>query len=310
MFQLLFWACAGYFMAKYFIEPFMPSDNRWGLSSFMSQMLAWYQGRWFVSAYLTLYILSPLINAFTGHVSERKLLAYIIAFYIFSTIYGWIFGSREFQSGLSALSLVGLYTLGAWLKKSSSSVVGWNKWYDFVGFIVCTLVLTVISALLLLLDVKSSIYGYLNPLVIIESMFLFQFFRKIDLRKSYIINFLAASAFAAFLLHCHPFVGKYFNNICRELHHYNFAILYVMGFITVVFILSVLIDKVRGLLWHMLLRIYCAMNQRITPPQMSYLSVAEPAVRTRNQPLIYQMSNRIHIECVAIRVGCCMSIYR
>lgn len=216
MFQLLFWACMGYIMAKFFIEPFLPSNNTFTAFSFISQMIQWYQARWFVSAYITLYVLSPVINSFIDKSTPKQLLNYIIIFYIFSTLFGWFMLSKEFATGLSAISLIGIYLIGGWLRKSTLRMVLWNKKFDMIGFFLCTVTLTLISALLLQLRIRSSIYGYLNPIVIIESIFLFQFFRKLDIGSKSWVNFLAASAFSAFLLHCHPFLGTYFNTICRK----------------------------------------------------------------------------------------------
>lgn len=175
--------------------------------------------------------------------------------------------SKEFATGLSAISLIGIYLIGGWLRKSTLRMVLWNKKFDMIGFFLCTVTLTLISALLLQLRIRSSIYGYLNPIVIIESIFLFQFFRKLDIGSKSWVNFLAASAFSAFLLHCHPFLGTYFNTICRKLHLYDYALLYVMVFIAAVFLLSVLIDKLRILLWN----IMCKLNDQLISQRNRYL---------------------------------------
>lgn len=265
IFQLLFWAVIGYFIAQYFIEPFVITGHSYTLTAFIKSMFNWYQGRWFVSAYLFLYIFSPLINAFIDHTSERKILNYIIIFYIFSSVYGWVIQSKEFNTGLSAVSLMGLYLVGAWLRKSTLSIVHWNKWYDLTGFIVCTLLLTGISALLLKIGIRSSIYGYLNPITIFEAAFLFQFFRKLNVGTVSWVNFLAASAFAAFLLHCHPFASFAYNYICKALHQYDYALIYVLVFIAAVFVLSVIIDKVRIILWNAIDMMYVFVTQKITP---------------------------------------------
>ena len=266
LFQLAFWAAIGFYIAEFFIEPFIGSGQDYSVKAFLSNMLGWYQGRWFVSAYIFLYILSPLLNSFVEHTSERKLLDYIIIFYVFSTIYGWIIHSSEFNVGLSAVSLMGLYLVGAWLRKSTAHCVRWSKWYDMAGFILCTLVLTAISAVLLRVGVKSSIYGYLNPITILEGAFLFQFFRKLNVGHLGWVNFLAGSAFAAFLLHCHPFAAVGYNSMCKFLHQYDYALIYVLSFIVAVFVFSALADKVRILLWVVILRVYNAVYQLITPP--------------------------------------------
>lgn len=99
------------------------------------------------------------------------------------------------------------------------------------------------------LGASSSIYGYLNPVIIIESVFLFQFFRKMDIGHVGWINFMASSAFAAFLLHCNTFLAKYYEAIFPKLHEYNYALPLVMLYITAVFVVAVMIDKIRLLVW-------------------------------------------------------------
>lgn len=256
IFQIAFWALIGFIAAKYLVEPFMPSDKSYTIVSFLKQMFAWYQGRWFISAYLFLYLLSPLINSFMEKSTDMQLLKYIIVFYVFSTVYGWIMHSREFNTGLSAISLVGLYMLGAWLRRSKLPIIHWSKWYDMAGFLTCTLILTGVSALLLKIGIGSSIYGYLNPIVIVESMFLFQFFRKWDFGHVGWVNFLAGSAFAAFLMHCHPYLGDVFcNRAFHYIHRYDYSIIYAFALIAFIFLISVLVDKIRLCLWKGILKI-------------------------------------------------------
>ena len=260
LFQLLFWAVAGYVIAKSIDSYFMLSQ-----SYNVTNLLGWYKGRWFVSAYLTLYVLSPLINSFIEKSSEDELLKFILAFYAFSTIYGYCFGSKEFATGLSAISLVGLYLIGAWLRKSNNKIVQWDKRYDLLSFVLCTLVLTFGSAFLLKVGITKSIYGYLNPIVIIESMFLFQFFRKLNIGRVKWINWLAASAFSVFLSHCHPFLGGYCNRLWSYLNNYG-GIIYVVISMGTIFLLSVLIDKIRMLIWNALCNIVLWLSKKLTPP--------------------------------------------
>lgn len=139
------------------------------------------------------------------------------------------------------------------MRKSKLYIVHWSKWNDLIGFIICTLVLTGVSALLIKIGVRSSIYGYLNPITIIEAAFLFQFFRKLNVGSLSLVNFFAGSAFAAFLIHCNEFAGPAYSKIYQSLHQYDYALVYVLVFILMVFIFSVLIDKIRIMLWNALL---------------------------------------------------------
>lgn len=255
LFQILFWGILGFFIYEWLIAPFINISNGISFGSFMERLFISYRSRWFLSAYITLYILSPLINSFVESASERKLLTFTGIFYLYSTIYGYFMLSDEFNAGLSALSMIGLYILGAWLKRSRLKIVNCNKWYDFFGFILCTIIMTGGSAVLLMMGITKSIYGYLNPIVIIESMFLFQFFRKMKMRHVNWINYLASSALAAFLLHCHGIIGPVWNNVCRDIHESDFALLYILIFIIFTFLAATLIDKIRIFIWEILCNI-------------------------------------------------------
>lgn len=56
--------------------------------------------------------------------------------------------------------------------------------------------LVVLSVIAYKFNATKSVYGYLNPLVISQSVYLFLFFKKLNVRNSKIINLIAASAFS------------------------------------------------------------------------------------------------------------------
>lgn len=262
VFQIIYWLCFGYFVAV-ILDPYLScNQDITDIKGVILSMLHWLQGRWFISAYLTLYIVSPLINSFVEKSSDKQLLHYIIAFYIFSTVYGYFMGSKEFATGLSALSLFGLYLIGAWLRKSKTKVIHWNKNYDLLGFVACTLILTVISYILILINFNHSIYGYLNPLVIVESIFLFQYFRKLDLGYIPWINFIAVGAFSAFLFHCHPQASYYCNAIWKYCHNVcDFAIVLVLISIVAIYLFCILIDRIQQFIY----KLICKLASRVSP---------------------------------------------
>ena len=71
---------------------------------------------WFIRAYLGLYVLSPILNAFLEHCSKRQLEYVLIAFYTFQTFYGFIGNVDFFCSGYSTFSFIGLYLLSRYLR--------------------------------------------------------------------------------------------------------------------------------------------------------------------------------------------------
>ena len=102
------------------------------------------------------------------------------------------------------------------------------------------------------------LYFYICPLVILGAMHLLLFFSKFSFR-SRIVNWLAFSAFGAYLTQSSSFIGgrfydqiilNWFNNVPR----FEF-IIYTSLLVLAVFFGSILIDKVRLALWHALCRL-------------------------------------------------------
>jgi hypothetical protein len=96
------------------------------------------------------------------------------------------------------------------------------------------------------------LFFYNSPVVVLEAMFFLLFFSKLRF-SSKCVNWVAASALAVYLTHSNSYLAKYYDGtILRwttELPYLQF-ILYCITLIAVVFCASILIDKVRLLLWN------------------------------------------------------------
>ncbi len=73
---------------------------------------------WFIKAYLVLYILSPVLNAFVESASRRVFRNTLLFYFVFQTIYGWYFedSTTFFQGGYSPLSFIGFYLLMRYIR--------------------------------------------------------------------------------------------------------------------------------------------------------------------------------------------------
>lgn len=73
---------------------------------------------WFIKAYILLYILAPVLNAFIEKASQKDFRNVLIAFFTFEFIYGWIFSgsTQHIQSGFSTISFIGLYLLARYVR--------------------------------------------------------------------------------------------------------------------------------------------------------------------------------------------------
>ena len=90
-------------------------------------------------------------------------------------------------------------------------------------------------------------YDYAAPLVILQAVALFVLFAKMKF-KSRLVNWSAKSAFAIFLIHMHPTI-KYVGYLSYAESLYHYSVLKHIGLlfmlITVVFVGSILIDRIR-----------------------------------------------------------------
>lgn len=196
LYQMLFWSGASVLTAFAI-----------GLDSTVALFLKGIVWGWFPWAYIILMILSPMINAFIEKCGTHELGRYIIVFYLLSTIGGYLMGCRGFLSGMSGLSLVGLYLIGAYLRRCEFKPFQHTSKVNFAIYLILGLALLVVNVLLLLTGINSSPYGYLNPVVIVMAIYLFLTFTRMDIGSRSLINGVAASAFSVYLFHCHPAIG-------------------------------------------------------------------------------------------------------
>ena len=69
---------------------------------------------WFVCSYLVLYLLTPMLNAFVEKSDEAALRRFLLVFYVITIPCSFVFA--DLQKGYSAVSFVGLYLLGRYLR--------------------------------------------------------------------------------------------------------------------------------------------------------------------------------------------------
>lgn len=238
LFQVVFWLTLGTAMVKVF-----------GFSqetSSLNACLSFVNGRWFVPAYIALYIISPILNEFINNSQTKNLGRYVLCFYIFSTLFGYLLVSDEFNGGMSLISLIGIYLTGAYLRREDSVFNRFSARQCFMSFSAIAVLLVVISTGLLTMGISKSIFGYLNPLIIIQSVFLFLTFRNLKIGNIKYINWIAASAFAVYLFHMHPLIRPHYTLTCKWISDQGaYAPILVILFFITIFIFCTLVDKVR-----------------------------------------------------------------
>ena len=210
-------------------------------------------GYWFVVAYLILYALSPVLNAFTEHTSKKEFSCVLIAFFLVEFIFGFLLGSGHFAYGFSPLFFIGLYLLARYIRLYPDRCFSFSKWGDLAVYVG----VSVISILGLWFGYKWFGMGfhlnhYDSPLAIVASLYFLLFFSKLKFQNR-TVNWLASSAFAIYLIHENSLVSRWYHQLFGFIQeNYSLATYYLL-IICIAIVLAlvfILIDKLRILVWN------------------------------------------------------------
>lgn len=227
----------------------------------------WYVGMswWFATAYMGLYVMAPLLNTFAERVTRRQLRNFLITFFVWEFFYGWIKNTTDFADGYSVLSFVGLYLLARYVRIYQGRWSGKRARVYLAGYVAAVLVSALLSVAALAFTGKYSgrFVAYSSPLVILGSLCLLLFFSRLGFRSK-AVNWLAASCFSIYLLHCHPLVLPYFIGFFRGMYERFGGAVYLLlapCCLLAVGMVCILIDRLRLLTWKWL----CPWLQRNIP---------------------------------------------
>ena len=185
---------------------------------------------YFVILYLVVYVLSPYINTLLLNLSDlafKRLLA--VTFVLFSllpTINDTVqflaeigmedlstIGREGSNYGYSLVNFMQMYLIGAYIKRTENE----KKKLSSLMFkiLICWSILFVwgFFGIRAGMDINFS-YSYCNPFVIILAVYLFLFFRNMDIGNNIVVNILANGSFAVYLTH---------KNFLSYLHIENYA---------------------------------------------------------------------------------------
>ena len=216
---------------------------------------------WFVKVYITLMLFSPVLNYFVEYATSKQLLSVILSFFIFQTIYGWLFmeATPWIGGGYSVTSFVGLYLLARYIRLYGLPFVNQSFLIGVMIYVGIALFHAVLAFIVTYkgIPIAGRLFTYTNPLVIIQSVALLMAFDKIEMKNKY-INRIASSVFAVYLLHGHELIlrGFYGPFFVQSYRNNSFAIylIHAIGFMTAIFVVSIAIDKIRQCLWNLINR--------------------------------------------------------
>ena len=224
---------------------------------------------WFVKVYIALYLFAPVLNSFVEHATRQQFEWVLVAAFGFMFVFGWLFKATTWiGEGYSLPWFMCLYLLARYMRTYQPRFTQFSCSTDLCIYLGVVAFLTVAVFVLRHYNLGGVLYFYCCPLVVLGAMYLLLFFSKLS--PSFegawggVINWLGISALSIYLTHSSNFLGKYYDGYIRQWFYgesrFTF-ILYAALLIIVVFFGSILLDKIRLLLWRKVLEIVNRYNQ-------------------------------------------------
>lgn len=210
---------------------------------------------WYITSYIALCIFAPYLNILLDKLSKKQLKSFLIfGFVVFYLVATFCFTINANQlvpdAGYGIVNFVYLYCLGYYIRNYCEEKR--SKYVYIVGIVISCLMLFASNMLLskVLGFYFDSYFSYNTVFVLAGSIFLFMFFKNINIKESKILYKLSNRTLVVYIVHMNPVVSKYFfNELLRvaDLNGFNLVLcvlcLPIISFI-VISILDHIVDYV------------------------------------------------------------------
>ena len=197
LFSLFFQAASYSFLLFVLFATFNPSI--WNATNVVNSLLPISRNMWwFISTYIGLYILSPILNSGVQSLDRRQFKLIMVGLLFIDCFSGFFFGTIS-EKGYSIFNFIVIYLIGRYVKQYSISFKS-----PLAFFIGITSVIFCLTMLLLHYQKQSTIvwlFAYNNPLLIISSISFFFIFKNLDIRYSSRINLAASTVLGVYMIH-------------------------------------------------------------------------------------------------------------
>lgn len=242
LFTLLFFFYVGCYLWNCGI-----GNEEFSTAGLLGNMLAFSRTNWFISGYLFLTLLAPMINAFVDTVSLKNLGIYIFLYCVVTLYFGYYICNEYwyYNKAYSVTMMVGVYLIGRYLHRVVDKIDQIKYWHIVTFFIG---VIGLMSAIRILSSNEEAWLHYGSPITISAAVLLFLLFHRMPKFQSKLVNRVAVSCLASFILHtCDPvfswFVRKdvmYFTNDIYPIYCVKIG-----AVIAGVFAAAIVLDKIR-----------------------------------------------------------------
>ena len=208
---------------------------------------------WFIIVYIQLYLIAPFVNKAIENLTRRQFIITLFIFAYFCFYLGLIREQSMLVGGKNLINFIFIYLIGRYIYiyypvNESSRKTLLKKSITWYFSIVFFIIFSVGFAPTIISDIVNRLsFPYNSPLLIIMAVLVLNIFRYIKFQST-IINYFASSALAIYLIHENIYFNQFTYAPIRgwyDNQHYLVFALFLMIYALFVFILCLLIDKVR-----------------------------------------------------------------
>lgn len=208
---------------------------------------------WFITIYLIVYVLSPYINQIIDNIDKQKYKTLLTFLFIIWSVFpsvvrpGWEFSNTGW--------LIFMYLLGAYFKKFPETFANCKlkPLWVFMGTYMALMYLTFLWNKSAKTVVYHQVLAQKHTVpIVICSVALFVLFKNIDIGQRKVINKIAASTFAVYLIHENPVLNDLLWTEWFKVNTYlgngNF-IWYALGTVLLIYVSCTVIDMALQQVW-------------------------------------------------------------
>ncbi len=208
---------------------------------------------WFLTTYIALYIISPILNKGIEALDKKQLLFSVVGLLFFNCFSGFIVGTLS-GNGRTLFNLISIYVLARYMNKYVH-----NLHYPFLSYGFFSMILFG-SVLLCVKFNKLSMawhimYSLNNPFMVLSSVFIFYGFKNIRL-NSRMINIISSLVLGIYLISDHPYVRDLITekiNLLRSCSDDTTFVILLCAIASSIFTIGACIEKCRQVLFRPLI---------------------------------------------------------
>lgn len=165
---------------------------------------------WFITNYVYLMLVSPLLNRVAFGLDRRHLGFVVLGLLLLNNVIGFYFSPANIwgYSGYSLTNFISIYMVGLYLKRYHTILPG--RVY-FWGWLAATAGIFVASAVMIFTGqagyVFSRAFAYNSPLLVFSAICLFFWFKSFKLQAGWVFA-LSPLVLGVYLIHDHPFIRE------------------------------------------------------------------------------------------------------